>query len=160
IAAANLTITPERLKQVDFGTPLFENVRELVVSAPDQPALMSADDLSGREVHVRKSSAYFESLTQLNQRLRAGRKAPVKIVEAPEQLEDEDLLEMANAGLISYTVVDDHLAGFWRQILDEIRVQDVDVKSGSEVAWAVRKSAPKLREIVDAFVRANPKGSK
>ncbi|PYR50418.1 MAG: lytic transglycosylase F [Acidobacteria bacterium] len=160
IAAANLTITPDRQKLADFAQPFFENVREVVVAAQDQPTIMTAEDLAGREVHARKSSAYFESLNQLNQRLRSASKPPVKIVEAPEALEDEDLLEMVNAGLIPYTVVDDHIAGFWRQILDGIRVQDVDVKSGSQIAWAVRKDAPKLHELVDAFARANPKGSK
>jgi membrane-bound lytic murein transglycosylase MltF len=160
IAAAHLTITPDRQKQVDFAPPFLENLRETVVAAQDQPTLKTVEDLGGHEVHVRKSSAYFESLNQLNQRLRASGKAPVKVVEAPEALEDEDLLEMVNADLIPYTVVDDDIAGFWSQILDGIRVQEVDVKSGSQIAWAVRKNAPRLKEIVDAFVRANQKGSK
>jgi membrane-bound lytic murein transglycosylase MltF len=35
------------------------------------------------------------------------------IKDAPESLEDADLLEMVNAGLVEGTVVDDYLAGFW-----------------------------------------------
>src|SRR2546426_5822118 len=88
IAAPNLTITQDGQTLADFAQPFFENVREVVVAAQDQPTIMTAEDLGGREVHVRKSSAYFESLNQLNQRLRATSKAPVKIVEAPEALED------------------------------------------------------------------------
>jgi len=33
------------------------------------------------------------------------------------------------------------------------------VKTGDRLAWAVRKNAPELQQAVDAFVRANPKGS-
>ena len=160
IAAANLTITPDRQKIADFARPLLTDVREVVVSAADQPPIARLEDLSGREVHVRKSSSYFGSLTRLNATLRAGRHAPVKIVESPEELEDEDLLEMANAGLVPATVVDDHIADFWRQVYDHIRVEPVTVSSGGEIAWAVRKNASQLHDAVDAFVQANAKGSK
>ena len=88
IAAANLTITPERLQIVDFATPVASDVREVVVTAADQPPLASAEDLSGREVHVRRSSSYYESLAALNETLRAAGRAPVVIFEASEALED------------------------------------------------------------------------
>lgn len=39
IAAANLTITPERLKLVDFTRAGLTNVREVVVSGPASPAI-------------------------------------------------------------------------------------------------------------------------
>jgi membrane-bound lytic murein transglycosylase MltF len=159
IAAAALTITPERQKQVDFAPAFLTNVREVVVTAADQPAVTSADDLAGRTVHVRRSSSYFGSLTALNRSLTAAGKAPVKIVDAPEAFEDEDLLEMVNAGLVPATIVDDYLATFWTNIFDSIRVQQADIRSGGEIAWAIRKGTPQLREAVDAFARANQKGS-
>ena len=160
VAAANLTITPERQKRVDFSPPFLANVRELVVTGPDQPPVTKVDDLSGRQVHVRRSSAYFESLTSLNTSLLARGAAPVQIVEAPEALEDEDLLEMVNAGLIPTTIVDDHVGDFWRQLFDQMHVTDVAVRSGGQIAWAIRKGTPQLHEAVEGFVRANPGGSK
>ena len=57
IAAANLTITPDRRDRVDFSAPLLDGVRERVVTGPDQPAVTSVDDLSGREIYVRRSSS-------------------------------------------------------------------------------------------------------
>src|SRR5262249_8639895 len=107
-----------------------------------------------------RSSAYFQSLTELNKGLQAGGKAPAKIVPADEALEDEDLLEMVNAGLIPNTVVDDQIAEFWGQVFEQIRMQPMAVKSGGQIAWAIRKGTPQLHEAVDAFVRANQKGSK
>ena len=160
IAAANLTITPDRRERVDFSAPLLEGVRERVVTAPDQPAVTTVDDLSGREIYVRRSSSYHASLTRLNASLRASGKSPVKIVAAPEALEDEDLLEMVNAGLMPATVVDEHLTDFWSQLFTKMRVTSVDVASDGRIAWAIRKGAPELRKAVDAFVRANSKGSK
>ena len=38
---------------------------------------------------------------------------------AEEDLEDEDILEMVNAGLVDITVVDSYLADFWKQIFTE-----------------------------------------
>ncbi len=159
IAAANLTITPERQKLADFSLPIVSEVRELVVTGTNQPAVNSPGDLSGRTVHVRKSSSYYQSLNTLNQSLRKTGKPPVEIVPASEPLEDEDLLEMVNAGLIPVTIVDEHLATFWKQIFDQIKVTDVSVRTGGQIAWALRRDTPQLAEAVNSFIKANPKGS-
>ena len=153
IAAANLTITPARAALVDFTRPVATGVREVVVSAPDAPPVASAEELSGREVFVRPSSSYHESLLALNRTLQAKGKAPVKIVPAPEVLEDEDLIEMANAGLVSYLVVDSHKAGVWQSVFPKVRWNmEAAVHEGGEIAWAVRKENPQLKEQLDAFI--------
>jgi ABC-type amino acid transport substrate-binding protein len=66
IAAASLTITPERQRLVDFTAAGMSNVNEVVVSGPASPSIASLDDLSGKTVFVRKSSSYFENLVALN----------------------------------------------------------------------------------------------
>ena len=118
--AAALTITPERRKLVDFSTPTRTNVSEIVVTAPGVKPVDNVDALSGREAFVRKSSSYYESLQRLNESLASRGKAPVAIKEAPEALEDDDLLEMVNAGLIDLTVVDDFVVEFWRQVFPNV----------------------------------------
>jgi membrane-bound lytic murein transglycosylase MltF len=158
IAVANLTITPSRQKIVDFSLPVFD-VREVVVTGAGEPPVATPEDLSGRKVHVRKSSSYFESLTALNEKLKASGKPPVEIVAANEPLENEDLLEMVNAGLIPATIVDDHTAGLWQKVFDQIRISDVAIRTGGEIAWALRKDTPELRETVNGFLNAHPKGS-
>lgn len=62
VAIGNLTITPERLETVDFSPPLMKDVRELVVLAPGAELIETLEDLSGRQVWVRRSSSYYESL--------------------------------------------------------------------------------------------------
>ena len=160
IAASNLTITQDRAKIANFATPWATDVREVLVLAPTAPPVATPDDLSGREVHVRRSSSYFESLVALNGRLKQAGRQPVRIVEADEQLEEDDLLEMVNASLIPATVVDNHIADLWSTVFTQMRVQrDVVLRSGGEIAWAVRKDAPQLLDAVNAFVAANSKGS-
>ena len=71
IAAGNLTATLERLKVVDFvAAEDRKPVRELIVTGPASPPLATLDDLSGKTVHVRKASSYYESVVALNVRLR------------------------------------------------------------------------------------------
>jgi membrane-bound lytic murein transglycosylase MltF len=160
LAVANLTVTPERLEQVDFSEPLLRDVKELVVTGPTSPALGTLEDLSGQVVFVRPSSSYFASLTRLNGELAAKGRPPVRIEAAPEQLEDEDLLEMLNAGLIPLTVMDDHIVRFWAQIFDGISArEDLAVRDGGEIAWAFRKGSPALKRAVDGFARRHRAGT-
>ena len=160
IATGGLTITPGREKQLDFTVPAADNINEILVTAPDIAPPASVDELSGRSVFVRKSSAYYESLTDLNSHLAAAGKKPVEIVLAEENLEDEDILEMVNAGLVDATVVDSYVADFWKEIFTSIRPQAaIALRSNAQVAWGIRKSSPELKQVLDAFVEKHKIGT-
>ena len=45
LVMGNLTITPERQKQIDFGPPVQPNVEELVITGPAAGKVESLDDL-------------------------------------------------------------------------------------------------------------------
>ena len=82
---------------------LWIAVLAFVMSLPALAVGLSADDFGlgfavRKEVFVRESSSYYQSLIELNARLQKEGKPPATITPAPEELEDEDLLEMANAG--------------------------------------------------------------
>ena len=152
VLIGGISITPERQKLVDFSAPVYRNVSEVVVSGPASPAVSSLDDLAGKEVFVRTSSIYHESLVALNRRFAAEQKPAVIIKEAPEELEDEDLIEMVSAGLIPLIVVDKHKADFWKKIFPKITVHDaVALRSGADIAWAIRKGSPQLKAALDDF---------
>ena len=160
IVAAGLTITPERLERVDFTTAGMSNVSQVVVTGPDSPTITSLEDLSGKSVFVRKSSSYYENLVALNRKFAASRKPLITLKEAPETLEDEDLLEMLDAGLVPLVVVDQHLAVFWKQVFPHITVhEDVAIDVGGEIAWAIRKGSPQLKAKLDDFARCNKAGT-
>lgn len=160
IAVANLTITPERLKQVDFSIPFLRDVKEVVVTSADEKSFASFDDLEGREVYVRRSSSYYESLLVMNNLFRKTGRKPMKLIEADESFEDEDLMEMVNAGLISTIIVDSHKAKFWAKVFANIRVHPkAYVRSEGDIAWAFRKKSPELAAVVNEFLEKHRKGT-
>jgi membrane-bound lytic murein transglycosylase MltF len=157
--AAMVTVTPEREKLAAFSEPTRTNVSQVVVTGPGAPNITSVADLAGQEVFVRKNSIYEESLVTLNAKLKSQGKAPVVLVEAPQVLEDDDILEMVNAGLAKITIVDDYLANFWKQVFTDIAVHgDVTVRTGGHLAVAFRKENPKLRETVNAWIKKHGQG--
>jgi len=154
IAAGILTVTPERLKQVDFGEPFFRGVKEIVVTGPASPELASVDDLSGKEVFVRKSSSFWTHLEGLNERFKSENKPPVKLKVAPEDLQDDDLLEMVNAGLVGIVVVDRYQALLWAKVFKRLKAhEDIVVNEGGDIAWMIRKDSPTLKAEIAVFAK-------
>jgi membrane-bound lytic murein transglycosylase MltF len=159
MVAAMVTVRPELEKLAAFSEPTRTNVSQVVVTGPGAPAIATVDDLAAQEVFVRKGSAYDESLTRLNGELKARGKPAVVTTVAPDVFEDDDILEMVNAGLAPITIVDDYLAEFWSQVFTDIKVhKDVTVRSGGNLAVAFRKDNPRLREVVNTWIRKHGKG--
>ena len=160
LAAANLTITPERQAQVDFSIPVQREVREILVTGPASEPISAIEDLSGMTLHTRRSSSYHESLMALNERFEASGLPPVEVIAVDEHIEDEELLEMVNASLIPRIVIDSHKAAFWEQIFDSIKVQaDIVLRDQADIAWAFRPGSPELKAMVDGFLMENREGS-
>ena len=160
VVAAGITITPERRKIADFTNPTKDNVRQIVVTAQDAPAIATIDDLAGKTVAVRDKSIFFDNLQKLNEKFKQQGKPAVVIKTVPAALEDEDILEMVNAGLLKVVVVDDYSATFWKQILPNLTLHnDVVISDEGALAWAVRKGSPKLLAELNAFLKANGEGT-
>ena len=155
IAAGNLTVTDARLRTVDFVAPRDRKpVHELLVTGPASPAIASLDELAGRSVYVRPSSSYHESVKALSEGLVKAGKPAIRIVPLPDELEDEDILEMLNAGLLEYAVVDDWKAQLWAQVLPAIKMRaDLVMREQGYVGWAIRKDSPQLTAALDDFYR-------
>jgi len=161
VGAGNWTITAERKKLVDFTNPTLSHVRELIIAAPDQKPIEKVEDLSGREVHVRRSSSYYASLVALNERFRKERRAPVQIRQADECLEDEDLVEMVNTSLLPATVMDRHKwEPLWSKIFTKARVNpEVFIRDEGSVAPMIRKNSPRLMALLNEFLKSHGSGT-
>ena len=97
---------------------------------------------------------------RLNGRFASQGKSPIKLEAAPEDLADDDLLEMVNAGLIGITVVDRYAALLWSKILPDLRVhEEVAVNEGGDVGWLIRKGSPKLKQEIDEFAKGHGQGT-
>ena len=161
IAAGNLTITDTRSEIVDFGHPLLTGAREILVTGPGAPKLATLDDLGGQEVFARASSSYWEHLEAKNKGLIAEGKAPIVLTKLDEELEDEDIMEMVNAELLPWAVVDERKADMWSTLYTSMVLQrDLVVHDGGEIAWAFRKNSPLLKEVVDEFCDTHKLGTK
>ena len=160
VAAAGLTVTPERLAQVDFTKPYLNAVDEVIVGRQDGQALTSLNDLSGRTVVARQGSSYITHLKSLNERLLSEGRVRVEISEAKEQLSTEDILEMLDAGVIQFAVADRHIATIWSKMLSNIRIYPaLVIHQGGKIAWAVRQDNPRLLASLNQFLDKNRKGS-
>jgi membrane-bound lytic murein transglycosylase MltF len=160
IAAAGLTITPERREEVDFTIPYLKNVDEVIVVHNSVKGVERVEDLTGREVYVRKSSSYYESLLSLNKKLTSEGLRPVRIVEVDETLETEDILEMVNSGTLDITVSDSHIVEIWAKVFKDIEILSrVALREDAEIAWMVRKENPRLKESLNAFVKKRRQGT-
>ena len=160
VIVADLTVTDERRKLGDFADPMFRGVREIPVTAPGEPPIVTVDDLSGREVFVRRDTSYWEHLGRLNERFAADGKAPVRLREAPPEFESEDILEMVDAGLVGATVVDGYKAAMWRPVFTKMVLNTrAGVNEGGEYAFMIRKDSPQLKAVLDAFVARHRQGT-
>jgi membrane-bound lytic murein transglycosylase MltF len=101
---------------------------------------------------VRKASSYYESLIALSARLKDKGLGEVTLKIVPDALEDEDMMDMADLGLIDIMVVDDWKAKLWAKGLNEVRVLDnVVLRDSGHVGWAIRKGSPKLAAAIHDF---------
>lgn len=160
LIAADLTVTPERAESVLFTEPLARNVRELLVSGPGAETVETLDDMAGRSVLVRRGSSYFESLQQANGVLADNGLEPMQLELAPGHFEVGDVLEMVNAGVADHAVADEYLAGFWSQVLPELKVhQEIALRSGADIAFAVRPESRALKAELDEFLETHRAGT-
>ena len=156
IAAGALAVTEAHKVLVDFSEPFFRNVSDIVVTGPAATPLSALEDLAGQEVFVQPRSATAESLDRLNEAFAAKGLAPIKVESLDELLEPDEILELVQAGTISTTVLDQHMAHFWAQILTDLTVHaNLAVAAGRDIAWAFRKNSPMLRDVLDEFIRTH-----
>jgi membrane-bound lytic murein transglycosylase MltF len=153
VAVGNVKVIDQLLNEVDFAG-LDQNITttEILVTGPASPAIASIDDLSGKTVHVREYSSQYLGLKALNERFRKEGKPEAKPVFVPNALEDEDLLEMLNAGLLQAIITDDWRARMWAQVLPKVTVrEDIPLRPKTKMGWAIRKNSPKLAAELNEF---------
>ena len=160
IVMAGTTITDNRQAAVDFTNPVSKPLKEVLITGPSAPRIGSLSDLSGKTVYLRLSSSYAESVRELSQKLVGQGQAPIRIEAVDESLEDEDLIEMVDAGLLPWAVVDSYKPQMWREVFTQVTVRDdLVLREGARLAWAIRSDSPKLRSFLNTFVKDNREGT-
>jgi len=160
IVIAGTTITEDRQTQIDFTIPVSKPLKEILVTGPSAPPIASLADLSGKTVYLRLSSSYAESVALLSNALVAEGKPGIRIEAIDEALEDEDLIEMVDAGLLPWAVVDSYKPQMWREVFTRTTVrEDLVLREGGRLAWAMRPDSPKLAGFLNRFLKDNREGT-
>ena len=160
LVADSLLVTPERQAEAAFSAPLFDRAQEVVVTGPAETGIRRLKDLSGKRIYVRRTNNHADSLRALNRSLERQGLAPARLVWMDDHLDDEDLLQMVDAGLLGTTVVQRRQAVFWAGMLEGLTVHDeLALSRNGRIAWAVRRDSPQLLALVNGFVRQMRAGS-
>lgn len=165
IVAHNLSITKSRKKHVDF-TDYYGITRQVLVQRKpqdwrnmklheiDKQLIRDPLDLIGKTVHVRRNSSYYRRLLNLSQEMGGD----ILIETMDGNLETSEIIAKVVDGEIAYTVADEDIAK-----INQTYHQDLDVETAlsfpQRQAWMVRKTSPKLREAVNAWLAEEKQGS-
>jgi membrane-bound lytic murein transglycosylase MltF len=159
ILAGPVYMTEDRMKKADFIQPGGSR-QDVVVSGPAAPALANLDDLAGKEVYLGRYGLSWERLAARPKQLTAAGKPAIQMQAADTNLAWEDTIEMANAGMLQYTVVPLYVASLWKNVFPNLRIYaNFPVIEKGDTGWAVRKDSPKLRDMLEEFAKTHRVGT-
>ena len=160
IAVANLTVTDKRLQAIDFSDPMITSVKELIITGKKSPPITDIKQLSDKEVWIRASSSYFESVQRVNKELNRLDLSPLHVHFVEESLQDYELIELVNQGYIQGTILDSHKAKLWTDVMENIQVHtDLPLRENGRIAWALRKDSPILKKEINKYVKTSRSGT-
>lgn len=160
IAASNIGITPEGQAVIDYSDPVADPSPSIIATGPNSPAITTVDDLAGKEIYVRRLSRYWAPLERLNEQFKHSGKPAMTLKAADENLEDEDILELVQTGVVGITIVDKTVGDLWAQVFPGLTLHP-DVAVGDPIAagWAFRKGSPELASLVNEFGKDHRQGT-
>ena len=133
-----------------------EAEREVLVTGPSSPVLQKATDLSGQTVYGSRNTNFHTTLSALNKELKRDGRLPVNLISPLGDLDDEDLLQMLNAGLISYVIIGDWKFKLWQSIYKNIVIhEDLSAKDAGWVGWVVRANNQDLNQDLQSFYHSD-----
>lgn len=146
LAVTAILITPERLKALDFTSPVAESV-DYYMKRRSDTSVKAIKDLSGKPLGVEAGSAMLKLLPQLDDMLKTTGGKLGKVVQYqgyPEAYQDLAL------GRVDYVV------NTWLSLQSVVKERPNVFALGQAVskplyiAWAVQKGNTALRDLVDA----------
>jgi membrane-bound lytic murein transglycosylase F len=145
IIAANMKVTKTRKKQVAFSTP-YLYVDELLITGSGEELLDTPEALEGKEVCVRRSTSYFETLTKLKKKI-----PNLKVREMPEDLDTEEIIDKVARGECFSTVAD---STYWEAVAHsyENLTAPLTLSKARPIALAVRPESKVLKQKLNEFL--------
>lgn len=147
IAISNLTINAERLKKMAFSVPLDHVVEQVLVASGDK-SIQRVRDLDGKSVMVNRDSTFWHALKWL----KSNRYPNIEILEIPDGVQTEQVLDYVAEGEVDATILDSNLVEIYLGYRDDLRVA-TNFSSQRDIAWGVRKNAPQLLSEINRYLQ-------
>lgn len=157
LAAGNLTVTGERLRKVQFTTPLHYTRQVLVQRITAEARRSRAArkewlvdhvlELEGRTVYVNKTSSFADRLYNIARENGIN----VDIQEVPADIGYSKLIEMVSEGEIDLTVADENIARLHRAYYPNIDI-NTPISLTQAISWAVPMGRDSLLVSLDEWL--------
>ena len=129
LAAAGLTVTPERIAEIRFG-PSYQEITQQVIYRQGSYRPRNIEDLYNRKVVVLAGSSHEEELNRLKS------SHPDLTWESRADLESAELMQMVLSREIDYTVADSNEFAVTRRFMPTLGVA-FDLTEPQPLAWAM-----------------------
>lgn len=150
--AAFMTATEERENRGVKFSRHHHIASEIIVARSNEDKLNKIEDLAGRTVVIRQSSAYWKSLENIK-----AQGIEFNIKAAPETMETEEIIEKVANGEYDLTLSDSHILDIELTWRDDIKAV-FPIGEPRKDAWAVRKKDVGLLAEVNKFIKKEYKG--
>ncbi len=147
IVAANLTDTPEREAKTAFSVP-YHYVDEYLIVPAGESVPDSLGDLAGMEISVRESSAYYQTLLELQKQV-----PDLRINIVPETMLTESIIDGVARGEFEATVCDNNLWYAVEKAYDDLAAPLV-LAENREIILLMRPGDEELKKKVDETLLA------
>jgi membrane-bound lytic murein transglycosylase MltF len=160
LIATPTTITPDRATRVAFSAPVQTDVTHIIVTGPEYEAVSTLEGLGGKPVFANPLTSYYDELQKVNESLKKNGKTPIEIKAADENLNQDDLIQMVNAGLIPATVTTRQRAALWSNVLHDLKPHPgMVIANEGQLALTMRKDNPRLKQVLDEFIETHAVGT-
>ncbi len=140
LAAAGLTITPQREKRFLFGPP-YIHVEQQVVCHRDIARPKTAEDLVGKSLFVINASSYVERLQELR------KEVPALVWKEETDVSTEELLHWVIKRHADCVVADSTIVRINQRYFPELRVA-FSLSNPQPLGWVMTKDATGLKQVI------------
>jgi len=144
-AAATDPVTKQALQPGPHEELSEIDVQARLITRPAQ--------LADKTVHLPAESPYEQTLVELADDI----SGDIHVVEMGGPIQDETLAQKVAKGEVDFTVMQSNLADLKESEFSNLKVRPV-VGRAHSVAWAVRKNAPELLNVLNAWIEEKQNG--
>ncbi|MEY4659309.1 MAG: hypothetical protein RJB36_1075 [Bacteroidota bacterium] len=148
VIAANFVIPFKSDEKLSYTEPFYRTYQVLVQRSNDT-VIREPSELAGKNVYVRKGSAFAERLQNLQ--FEIGSKINVKYKK--DDPIAEDLIEMVANNELPFTIAHENLARISQELHPNLNIS-TKISFLQNIGFGLRKNCPELKGKLDAFIKS------